>query len=93
MTDYEDYNNLAFPPQELSEIDRLRQADIEAQEIIAELKYKLEISVNALNVIIKDYEINGPCEEDCVGFYMSKRVLKFYDTSNTENEILHIKRS
>lgn len=36
-----------------------------------ELKKKLKIATKALKDIIKDYEINGPCEEDCVGFYMT----------------------
>lgn len=32
MTDYEDYNNLAFPPQELSEVDILRAENKALQE-------------------------------------------------------------
>lgn len=34
------------------------------------LKKKLEIAVKALKDAIRDYEINGPCYEDCVGYYM-----------------------
>ena len=34
------------------------------------LEKKLEIATKALKDIVKDYDINGPCEEDCVGYYM-----------------------
>ena len=43
------------------------------------LEKKLEIAVKALKDALKDYEINGPCEEDCVGYYMYfiiRKVLK-----------------
>lgn len=36
-----------------------------------ELKKKqLAISTKALKDIIEDYKYNGPCVEDCVGYYM-----------------------
>ena len=37
---------------------------------IEQLQKKLEIATKALKDALKDYEINGPCEEDCVGYYM-----------------------
>lgn len=43
------------------------------------LEKKLEIATKALKDALKDYEINGPCEEDCVGYYMAgiiRRALK-----------------
>lgn len=46
---------------------------------IKRLQKKLEIATKALKKALKDYEINGPCEEDCVGYYMSfiiRRALK-----------------
>lgn len=36
-----------------------------------EFKKKLDIAVKALEDSLKNYEINGPCEEDCVGYYMA----------------------
>ena len=35
-----------------------------------ELKKQLAISTKALKDIIEDYKYNGPCVEDCVGYYM-----------------------
>lgn len=47
------------------------------------LKKQLEITVNALKRIMEGYKINGPCEEDCVGYYMfwdAKRAMQDCDT-------------
>lgn len=44
-----------------------------------DLNKKLGIATKALKDVLKDYEINGPCYEDCVGYYMSfivRRALK-----------------
>ena len=35
-----------------------------------ELKKQLAISTKALKDIIEDYKYNGPCVEDCVGYYI-----------------------
>lgn len=35
-----------------------------------ELKKQLAISTKALKDIMEDYKSNGPCVEDCVGYYM-----------------------
>ena len=43
------------------------------------LKKQLAVSIKALNDIIEDYNSNGPCKEDCVGYYMyhtARRALK-----------------
>lgn len=37
---------------------------------IKRLEDQLRIATKALKDVIKDYDINGPCEEDCVGYYM-----------------------
>lgn len=37
---------------------------------IEQLKEQLRITTKALKDIVKDYDRNGPCEEDCVGYYM-----------------------
>ena len=34
------------------------------------LRKQLEIATKALKDAVKDYNINGPCYEDCVGYYM-----------------------
>ena len=41
-----------------------------------QLEKKLEIATKALKDIVKDYDINGPCEEDCVGYYMCHIAIK-----------------
>ena len=41
-----------------------------------QLEKKLEIATKALKDIVKDYDINGPCEEDCVGYYMCGIAIK-----------------
>lgn len=43
------------------------------------LRKQLVLSIKALNDIIEDYNSNGPCKEDCVGYYMyhiARRALK-----------------
>ena len=50
------------------EILEMRIDSLEDQ--VESLQKKLEIATKALKDAIRDYEINGPCEEDCVGFYM-----------------------
>lgn len=40
------------------------------------LEKRLEIATKALKDIVKDYDINGPCEEDCVGYYMCGIAIK-----------------
>lgn len=40
------------------------------------LQKQLEIATKALNDIVKDYDRNGPCEEDCVGYYMCHIAIK-----------------
>lgn len=50
------------------------------------LQKKLDIATKALKEILKDYEINGPCEEDCVGYYMrgiAAKALKEIDLIGT----------
>lgn len=40
------------------------------------LKKQLAIVTKALEDIVKDYDRNGPCEEDCVGYYMYHIAIK-----------------
>ena len=44
---------------------------VELTEKLEKLEKQLDIAVKALGDIVKDYEANGPCEEDCVGFYIT----------------------
>lgn len=46
------------------------QEYLERSSEIERLQKKLKIATKALKDIQKDYKINGPCEEDCVGYYM-----------------------
>lgn len=45
MTDYEDYNNLAFPPQELSEVDILRAENERLKELLKECRSSIEVDL------------------------------------------------
>ena len=53
MTDYEDYNNLAFPPQELSEVDILREENKRLKELLKECREILDYA--------KDFAYHNPC--------------------------------
>lgn len=53
------------------------------------LQKKLDIATKALKDAIRDYEINGPCYEDCVGFYMTgilQKALKKIDLVGTSTK-------
>ena len=53
MTDYEDYNNLTFPPQELSEVDILREENKRLKELLKECREILDYA--------KDFAYHDPC--------------------------------
>jgi hypothetical protein len=61
---------------ELSEQGRQSEVLIKAIEKCEKLEKQLKIAVNGINESIKDYEINGACYEDCVGFYMNATLIK-----------------
>lgn len=61
---YDEYN-------ELKQDNKYLKSGIETRdEQIERLEKRLEIATKALKDIVRDYEINGSCEEDCVGEYM-----------------------
>lgn len=56
MTDYEDYSNLAFPPKEMSEIDRLRAENTKLKELLKGAREVLKM----VDTYYGDYDsING----------------------------------